>query len=141
MSEVVSRSPLRGDLPVRVTESGLFLPEPEPDKGFPIVVGITDVPALQFNFVGPSEQDFADIRDAIADAQMLDEGGEPCPLLYFVEPQYGYDFCLTVKGLRHIVAVVRGFATKVDPAARMPAPRPLVIPVDGSRAARRHPLS
>lgn len=140
MSEVVSRAgPLRGDLPVRVTESGLFLPEPEPDKGFPIVVGITDIPALQFNFVGPSEQDFADIREAVADAQMRDEGGDPGPL-WFIEPQYGYDFLITIKGLRHIVAVCRAFATKVDPAARMPV-RPVLIPVDGPRAARRHPLS
>lgn len=149
MSDVVSwGEPLPHDqVAERVTESGILLPEPDPQKGHPIVVAQTNITGLVYNFAGPTQQHLEEIAAAIVVAQRAMLEGREWPQLWFREPQYGQDFALTPTGLQTIVGVCRGYAPLVDALELERARRAMQQAAAGgeilvpNRAARRHPVN
>jgi hypothetical protein len=100
----------------RETDSGIYLPAPDPEKGHPIVICNLDVPALAINIAAPEPGDLLDVAHVVTEAQQAAAGGEPVGI-WFVEPQYGDDCYITPAGVAHILTVCRGYARFVDPFA------------------------
>ena len=104
------------DEELRLTKSGIQLPEPDPDKGHPIAIAQTDVPGLIYNFAAPTADDVRAIAEKVFEAKRRAASGEDVTL-EFIEPQFGQVCYLDGAGAAHIVSVVRGWAPKVDPLA------------------------
>ena len=126
----------------RVTDSGIYLPEPSPDKGHPIAQLLFDQPGYFHNTVAPTDDDLAELAHRIIDAQYALARGEEIAPFEVREPQWGKLNYIMPEGIRHTRLVCRAFAVQVDPFAAMEAEKQARMragaPLPMNRAHRRH---
>jgi len=105
----------------RTTDSGIYLPEPSPDKGNPIAQLLFDQPGFHHNTVAPTDDDVRELARRVTEAQYALARGEEIAPLEVREPQWGKINYILPEGIRHTRLVCRAFAVQVDPFAVLEA--------------------